>query len=276
MTIDAHQHFWIYNPVRDSWMDDSMAVIRKDFLPQDLKPVLDENGVDGCIVVQADQSEKETKFLLKCADENPFIKAVVGWVDLCSNTVENQLRLFAKNKNFKGVRHILQAENETFVLRPDFQNGISKLEQFGLVYDVLVFPKHLENIIKLVEKFPKQQFVLNHIAKPKMSENLDAIWVENINSLAKYKNVACKISGLVTETENFKWDEMQFKPFISTVAQAFGADRLLFGSDWPVCLLAANYQEVLNIVKNYFIDFSEENQVKIMGENAIRIYNIKS
>ncbi|MDO7171637.1 amidohydrolase family protein [Mariniflexile sp. AS56] len=275
MTIDAHQHFWNFNPVRDSWIDDSMAIIRRDFLPEDLKPVLDANGVDGCIAVQADQSETETAFLLQCAEENPFVKAVVGWVDLCADSVETQLAHFSKNKLFKGVRHIVQAESETFVLRADFQNGISKLEQFGLVYDVLVFPHHLENTIKLVRKFPKQQFVLNHIAKPKMSEAIDAAWLKNIQTLASFPNVSCKISGLVTETENFEWNEAMFKPFMDGVVEAFGVDRLLFGSDWPVCLLAGEYQEVMQIVKKYFIDFSKEDQDKVMGENAIRIYNIK-
>ncbi|WP_308993498.1 amidohydrolase family protein [Mariniflexile litorale] len=275
MTIDAHQHFWYYSPVRDRWIDDSMTVIRKDFLPKDLKPILEANGVGDCVAVQADQSEEETKFLLKCAEENPFVKAVVGWVDLCADNVEVQLEYFSKNKLFKGVRHIIQAENETFVLKPDFQNGISKLAQFGLVFDVLVFPNHLENIIKLVQKFPKQQFVLNHIAKPKMSETLDEAWVKNIQILATFKNVSCKISGLVTETENFEWQETMFKPFLDVVVDAFGVDRLLFGSDWPVCLLAAEYQDVLQIVKNYFINFSKADQEKVMGENAINIYNIK-
>ncbi|MBP0904001.1 amidohydrolase family protein [Mariniflexile gromovii] len=275
MVIDAHQHFWNYDPVRDSWINDSMTIIRRDFLPSDLKPILETNGVDGCIAVQADQSEAETEFLLQCAEENPFIKAVVGWVDLLSNSVETQLEHFSKNKLFKGVRHIVQAESETFVLRPDFQNGIGKLEQFGLVYDILVFPHHLENVIKLVQKFPKQQFVLDHIAKPRMSEALDAVWLDNIKTLATHQNVACKISGLVTEVENFQGNEAVFKPFIDAVVEAFGVDRLLYGSDWPVCLLAAEYQKVLEIVQNYFVDFSKEDRAKVMGENAIRIYNIK-
>ena len=256
MIIDTHQHFWNYNPFRDSWIDDSMGVIRRDFLPKDLKPILEDNAVDGCIAVQADQSEAETNFLLQCAKENPFVKAVVGWVNLCADDIEIRLEHFSKNKVFKGVRHIIQAENETFVLRSDFQNGISKLERFGLVYDILVFPQHLENIIKLAQKFPKQHFILNHIAKPKMSETMDTTWVNNINTLARCQNVSCKISGLVTETENYQWEETMFKPFLDVIVNAFGADRLLFGSDWPVCLLASKYQGVLQIVKNYFNNFS--------------------
>lgn len=274
MIIDAHQHFWNYNPVRDSWIDDAMSVIRKDFLPKDLKPIVEANSVDGCVVVQADQSEAETNFLLQCADGNSFIRGVVGWVDLCADNVEERLEHFSKNKLFKGVRHMVQAESESFVLRPDFQNGIRKLEQFGLVYDLVVYPKHLENIIRLVQKFPKQQFVLNHIAKPKMSTTLDTVWMTQIKTLAAHQNVSCKISGLVTETKNFQWNEAMFTPFLKVVVDAFGVDRLLFGSDWPVCLLAAEYKDVLKIATNYFINFSKEDQDKVMGDNAIRIYNL--
>lgn len=274
MRIDAHQHFWIYDPVRDSWIDESMAVIRKDFLPKDLEPILEANGMDGCVAVQADQSEAETNFLLQCAKENPFIKAVVGWVDLRKDNVEERLAHFSKNKLFKGVRHIVQAEKEDFVLGKAFQNGISKLSKFNLVYDILVFPNQLENAVKLVEQFPEQQFILDHIAKPQMSKELDPKWKENIQKLAAHNNVACKVSGLVTETEGFKWEASMFNPFLDVVVGAFGTDRLLFGSDWPVCLLAADYQSVLQLIENYFIDFPEDDQKKVMGGNAIKFYNI--
>lgn len=274
MKIDAHQHFWNYDPVRDSWIDESMQVIRKDFLPKDLKPILEANNVDGCIAVQADQSEIETEFLLQCAQKNPFIKGVVGWVDLRANNVKERLAFFSRDKNFKGVRHIVQAEKEDFVLGKDFQRGIGQLSQFNLVYDLLVFPNQLANAIKLVERFPNQQFVLDHIAKPQISKGLDRAWVENIEKLASFKNVACKISGMVTETENFNWKSEMFTPFLETVTKAFGTNRLLFGSDWPVCLLAGQYKSVLQIIENYFIGFSEEEKQMIMGENAIKIYNL--
>ena len=274
MKIDAHQHFWSYNPVRDSWIDASMEVIRKDFLPKDLKPILDANAIDGCIVVEANPSEAETQFLLDLADKNPFIKGVVGWVDLCADNVEARLKLFSENKMFKGVRYLLQVENEDFVLREDFQEGISKLSQFNLAYDVLIFPKHLANVVKLVEKFPNQQFVIDHIAKPQISKGLDSDWVKHIKKLGTFKNVACKISGMVTETEGFNFQPEDFTPFLDTMVDAFGTDRLLFGSDWPVCLLAAEYKSVLQIIENYFIDFTEEEQRQIMGENAINIYNL--
>ncbi|GIZ09729.1 amidohydrolase [Flavobacterium sp. UMI-01] len=274
MIIDSHQHFWKYDPIRDSWIDDSMTVIRKDFLPQDLKPILEVSSVSGCIAVQADQSEEETHFLLQCAENHSFIKGVVGWVDLCAGNVEGRLEYFAKNKLFKGVRHIVQAENEEFVLREDFQNGISKLAQFNLVYDILVFPKHLKNVIQLVQKFPNQRFVLDHIAKPQMSAELDSEWVKQIQLLASFPNVSCKLSGLVTETENFEWKTSLFSPFLDIIVAAFGTDRLLFGSDWPVCLLAATYQEVLGIIEDYFVSFSDEEKQNIMANNAIKVYNL--
>jgi len=274
MKIDAHQHFWKYNPVRDSWIDSSMEVIRKDFLPSDLKPILAANDIDGCIAVEANPSEAETIFLLEQAGKNSFIKGVVGWVDLCSDSVEERLKHFSKHKQLKGIRYLLQVENEEFVLREDFQNGISKLASYNLTFDILIFPKHLENVIKLVEKFPKQQFVVDHIAKPQISKGLDAEWVNGIQALGAFKNVVCKISGMVTETENFNWKPAQFTPFLDTIVNAFGTERILFGSDWPVCLLASEYKSVLQIIENYFIDFSQEEQRQIMGGNAIKIYNL--
>lgn len=276
MRIDSHQHFWNYDPVRDSWIDDSMSVIKKDFLPKDLKPILEANSVDGCIAVQADQSEIETQFLLDCAQENPFIKGVVGWLDLRAEDIEDRLKHFSKNKLFVGVRHIVQGEaDDAFMLKPDFLNGINKLEQFGLTYDILIHQGQLQQAIDLVKVCPNQQFVLDHIAKPQISEGLNATWVSHIKELASYENVSCKISGMVTETKDYKWNKGDFISFIDVVVDAFGVDRLLYGSDWPVCLLAGEYQRILQIVENYFVGFSEEEKSMIMGGNAIKIYNIK-
>lgn len=274
MTIDSHQHFWKFDPVRDVWLDNSMEVLRKDFLPKDLKSILESNKIDGCIAVQADQSEIETLFLLQCAEENKFIKGVVGWVDLCSNNVEERLAYFSKNKMLKGIRHIAQAEADDFLLRKDFQNGISKLEQYNLVYEILIFPKQLPAAIELVKKFPNQRFVLNHMAKPKISEKLDTNWEGQIKTLASSKNIVCKISGLVTEATDFNWTQNDFKLFLEVVFNAFGIDRVLFGSDWPVCLLAASYKKVLQIIENYTESFSEIDRKKLFRLNAIRIYNL--
>ncbi len=274
MIIDAHQHLWKYDPVRDHWIEDSMEVLRKDFLPKDLKPILDANGVAGCIAVQADQSEEETEFLLKCAQENPFLKGVVGWVDLRAGNVEERLANYSQNEYFKGVRHIVQAEKDDFLLNKDFQNGVGKLSQYGLSYDLLIYPRQFPATLEMVEKLPNQIFVLDHIAKPSVSEKLDAEWVKNIHLLSKHENVFCKISGMVTETKNFEWVKSDFTPYLASVVSAFGTDRLLYGSDWPVCLLAADYKEVLGIIVDYFQNFSTTEKSKIFALNAIKAYNL--
>lgn len=274
MTIDSHQHFWKYDPIRDAWIDDSMQVIRKDFLPQDLQPILKQNNIDGCIAVQADQSETETEFLLRCAQTNPFIKGVVGWVDLLKNNVEDRLAHYSQNNLFKGVRHIVQAEANDFMLREDFQNGISKLEQFNLTYDILVFPPQLKAAIALVNKFPNQKFVLDHIAKPYIKDGKIDGWKQDIQELAKTPNVHCKVSGMVTEADLTGFETSDFIPYLDVVFEAFGTDRILYGSDWPVCLLAATYHEQLNIVQHYVADFSSKDQEKIMGLNAGSFYNL--
>lgn len=274
MIIDSHQHFWKYDPVRDTWIDTSMEVIRKDFLPKDLLPILKSNKIDGCIAVQADQSEQETEFLLQCAEKNPFIKGVVGWVDLTANNLEERLEYYASNPLFKGIRHIVQAENDDYLLRKDVQNGIGKLLKYDLAYDILVFPNQLPSAIAMVDAFPDQKFILDHIAKPTISKAISEIWVHNIKQLSTHKNVYCKLSGMVTETINFKFKEADFKPYIDVIFKAFGPDRIMFGSDWPVCLLAANYDKVLKIVNDYLENQSVEVKNNILGKNAIKIYNL--
>lgn len=274
MIIDAHQHFWIYDAVRDNWIDDTMEVIRKDFLPKNLKPILDENNIDGCIAVQADQSEEETRFLLNQAKENTFIKGVVGWVDLLSENVDERLAYYAENKKFKGVRHIVQGEANDFMLRPDFQRGISTLQKYNLTYDILVFPPQLPAAIKLANKYPDQPFVLDHMGKPYIKSGEMANWKRNIELLAKCSNVVCKISGMFTEADWNYWTEKDFTPFLDVVFTSFGVDSVLFGSDWPVCLLAADYREQLDIIKSHINKFSTTDRAKIMGNNAIRFYNL--
>lgn len=273
--IDAHQHFWVFDPVRDAWIDDTMKVIQRDFLPQDLAPLLGENNIEGCIAVQADQSEKETEFLLDLAANHSIIKGVVGWVDLVAENVADRLAHFANNLLFKGVRHIAQGEADDFLLRPDVQNGIGQLSKFGLTYDILVFQHQLPAAIELVKQFPNQPFVLDHIAKPQISKGIDVNWKANILKLATFPNVSCKLSGMVTETTNFQWTKEEFSPFIEIVFKAFGTDRILYGSDWPVCLLAANYKNQLEIVQNYISTLSQIEQAKVMGNNAVNFYKIK-
>ena len=274
MIIDSHQHFWNYNPQRDTWIDESMQVLKKNFLPKNLKPILINNGIDGCISVQADQSYQETEFLLKCASKNKFIKGVVGWVDLCSPNLEKNLEKYTSDKMFKGVRHIVQSESPEYLLRKDVQSGISKLSKFNLTFDLLVTPIQLQSAIKLVKIFPNQKFVLDHIAKPRISEPLNKTWVNDIINLSKYSNVFCKISGLVTETKGYNFSETDFLPFLDLIFKYFGFDRIMYGSDWPVCLLAADYKKVLEIISNYLTGYDSKIREKIMGTNAKIFYNL--
>ena len=275
MRIDAHQHFWKYDPAIDSWIDDSMAIIRNDFLPKDLKPILQNNNIDGCIAIQADQSEEETHFLLNLAKENSFIKGVVGWVDLCSEDVEGRLEYFSQFEKFCGVRHIVQAEPKGFLLNKEFQKGIKLLKKFKLTYDVLVYHNQLEEVVELVQMFPKQKFVLDHIGKPSIKTNEIKEWEVQIKELAKFPNVYCKVSGMVTESNWLNWKQKDFKPYLDVVFEAFGSNRIMYGSDWPVCLLSVNYKEQLSILEDYIIEFLPEDKAKIMGKNSILVYNIK-
>lgn len=274
MRIDSHQHFWEYNPIRDSWIDESMQVIRRNFLPKDLKPILKNNNINGCVAVQANQSEDETKFLLELAKENPFIKGVIGWVDLCAEDVEERLAYFSENKNLKGVRHIVQAEANDFMLRKDFQNGISKLQQFGLTYDILIYSSQLPAAIKLVEKFPNQAFVVDHLAKPNIKDGIITDWQKEIELLSKFKNVYCKISGMFTEADWNNWKATDFNQYLTIIFNTFGIDRVLFGSDWPVCLLAVPYKQQIKLIENYISKFTIIEQKKIMGENAQQFYKL--
>ena len=276
MRIDAHQHFWKYNPVKHSWINDTMQVIQRDFLPNHLRPILEGSCIQGCIAVQADESEEETDFLLRLAHENDFIKGVVGWLDFFDNDFDEKLAFYSQNKNFKGVRHILQGKPEGFLLQNKFKENLAKLERYHLTYDLLVFENQLPEVIELVKHFPNQRFVLDHIGKPKISNGLDENWVANIAQLSQFENVYCKISGMVTETENWNWTVSNFYPFMDVVVNAFGLDRLFFGSDWPVCLLAAEYEKVLAIVTSYFKEYSDEEVYKVMGINASKFYSISS
>ena len=274
MIIDSHQHFWNYNPERDTWIDESMQALKKNFLPENLKPILIDNGIDGCISVQAGQSYEETEFLLECASNNKFIKGVVGWVDLCSPDLEKKLKRYSTDKKFKGVRHIVQSESKEYLLRKDVQAGISKLSNFNLTFDLLVTPIQLQSAIKLVKTFPNQKFVLDHIAKPRISEPLNKTWVNDIINLSKQNNVFCKISGLVTETKDNNFLEADFLPFLDIIFQYFGFDRIMYGSDWPVCLLAAQYKKVLDIITDYLSSYDSKTREKIMGTNAQIFYNL--
>ncbi|WP_086478616.1 amidohydrolase family protein [Arenibacter amylolyticus] len=275
MTIDSHQHFWKYNPKKHAWINDEMAVIRKDFLPTDLEPVLAENGVDGCVAVQADQTLAETDFLLELAHEHDFIKGVVGWVDLRSKSIEHLLEKYADDKKLKGYRHIVQGEEDpNFLLRPDFLNGISKLEPYGAVYDILVFPHQLGATLEFVKKFPNQKFVIDHIAKPYIKDSFFDGWAVLMKEIAKQENVYCKLSGMITEADYNSWTPEQIHPYMELVLEAFGPKRCMYGSDWPVCLVAGKYSEVKNLTTNFINTLSATEQQAIMGGNAVSFYNL--
>ncbi len=272
--IDTHQHFWKYNSVDHDWITDDMQVIRKDFLPQDLASELQSNYVDACIAVQANQTEKETEWLLQLANENEFISAVVGWVDLRSDKIDERLQYFSNYKKLKGFRHVLQGEDPSFMLQKDFLNGISKLQRFGFTYDLLVFPHHLEAALQLVEQFPLQPFVIDHAAKPLIKEAKIDEWKTNLDKISQQPNVYCKLSGMVTEANWKNWIADDLKPYLDTVVHCFGIDRILFGSDWPVCLVASSYNKWLNTVKEYFASYSNEEQEKVFCKNAMHFYNL--
>ncbi|MBO9155373.1 amidohydrolase family protein [Chitinophaga sp. GCM10012297] len=276
MIIDAHQHFWQFDPVRDAWITEEMQTIRKDFLPEDLKPVLEKNGVDGCVAVQADQSETETDFLLQLANENDFIKGVVGWADLRGADIKSRLEHYSKFPLLKGFRHIVQGEpDKNFLLRDDFGNGIKALAEYDFTYDILVYPHQLPAVGEFVKKFHEQPLVIDHLAKPDFETGELKSWEQHIRNIARYKNVYCKLSGMVTEADLQNWEYEDFVPFLEVALEAFGPDRLMFGSDWPVCLLAAEYEEVIGIVRQFVGKLSASEQTQIMGGNAAEFYKLK-
>jgi len=273
MKIDSHQHFWQYDKEEYSWITDNLSRIRRDFVPSDLLKELESHQIDGSIAVQARQSIEESKWLLDLAAKNDFILGVVGWVDLRSDSLDMQLSELSKNEKFVGVRHVVQDEpNDNFVLEEDFLDGVAQLAKYDLTYDILVFERQLPAAIKMVEKFPEQRFVVDHIAKPRIKEGLISPWKEHIQMMAQFPNVYCKLSGMVTEANWHEWFPNDFTPYLDVVCNAFGTDRLMFGSDWPVCLLAASYSEGIDMIQTYVSKYSEEEQQAIMGQNAKNFY----
>ncbi|KIO78193.1 amidohydrolase [Pedobacter lusitanus] len=273
MKIDAHQHFWKYDRERHDWIGEEMAVIRRDFLPEDLAGLLLENEIDGCIAVQADQSAEETAFLLQLADSADFIKGVVGWVDLQATDIKDQLDQYSEYKLLKGFRHILQAEKQRdLCLANSFQRGIASLEHYGFAYDILIHEDQLPFIPALVSRFPNQRFVIDHLAKPGIRKKEIRDWKKGIEQVAVNENVSCKISGLVTEADLKTWTDDDFTPYLDVVVNAFGTNRIMYGSDWPVCLAAGNYTRVLQLVKSYFSSFSTFEQELFFGQNAKAFY----
>jgi L-fuconolactonase len=275
LRIDSHQHFWKFDPVRDSWIDESMKLIQKDFLPSDLLPLLMSNGIDGSVAVQSDQSKAENEFLLELARANPFIKGVVGWVDLQADDIEEQLQELSRFKTLKGFRHVLQGEPDpAFMLRPAFLKGIHHLNRYGFTYDILIYPRHLANAAEMVAAFPDQPFVIDHLAKPLIKDQVIEDWKKDMLRMAAFENVHCKISGMVTEANWNSWTKEDFRPYLDVAFELFGSKRILFGSDWPVCLVAGSYERMLEIVTDYIAEFTLQEQADFWGGNAVSFYNL--
>jgi L-fuconolactonase len=274
MRIDAHVHFWNYDPIRDSWME-GMDVLHKNYLPEMLLPTLADAGMDGIVAVQAEQSETETLFLNSLAEANPIIKGVVGWVDLIDEDIQERLEYFSQFPIIKGFRHIAQGEEGGFLLQDDFLRGIKVLAKYNFTYDVLVYHHQLNDVLKFVQQFPEQPFVIDHCAKPNIKNQTIDSWKKQMEDIALMPNVFCKVSGLLTETNWKQWRPKDFYPYLDVIFNAFGTDRLLFGSDWPVMLLSGAYLEWNELLMNYMNNFSATEKDKLFGLNAVKFYNLR-
>jgi L-fuconolactonase len=276
LRIDAHQHFWKYDAREYDWIGAGMEVLRRDFLPQDLEPELREAGFQGSIAVQARQTLEETRFLLELAESNPFVVGVVGWVDLLSPEAAAQLDGLRGAPKLVGVRHIVQSEpDDRFMLRDSFLRGISLLEDRGLSYDILIYPRHLRAATEVVARFPGVRFVLDHAAKPEIRKGEISDWGADLRGLASRPNVVCKLSGLVTEADWKSWTPDGIRPYLDVAWDAFGSERLLIGSDWPVCTLAAGYGRTMGLVLDYLSGRSAAEQEAVCGGNARRLWNLE-
>jgi L-fuconolactonase len=275
--VDSHQHFWRYDPVRYGWIGDEMRMLQRDYLPDDLHSQMLANGIDATIAVQADQSEQDTNFLIELAEQHHWIAGVVGWVDLRSPEVNRRLESFSHSPRLRGMRHVAQSESDDwFLAREDFVRGVKALGEFGLTYDILIYPKQLAAARKLVEKLPDQKFVLDHLAKPLVKLREIEAWAAEIRGLAENPRVFCKLSGLVTEADWKNWSAADFKPYLDIVFEAFGPERLMFGSDWPVCLVAGSYSRVKALIADYLAEERAGYGDRIFGGNAIHFYGLKA
>lgn len=274
MRIDSHQHFWKYDPVKQDWIDDTMMTIRQDFLPGDLKPLLDEFKIDGCIAVQAEESLRETDFLLDLTQENEWIKGVVGWMNLASPKLESQLEKYSHEKKLKGFREILQAKPPQYMLREKFLRGLKILHQKEYTYDILVYPWHLSAVLDLVKQCENHALVIDHLAKPLIKDGEWKEWKKNLQPIAEREFVFAKLSGLVTEADWGNWTPDELVSYLEIALELFGPDRLMFGSDWPVCELAGPYEQVIGVLENFTDSLSPTEKEQIMGKTASRFYKL--
>lgn len=276
MRIDSHQHFWTYSHDDYPWMDDdALRALRGDHLPPDLLCHLNSAGLDGSVVVQVRQTLEENRWMLKLADDHDHVRGVVGWVDLRADDVDAQLAPYASHPRFCGVRHIVQDEPDVdYMLAPEFKRGIGRLQAHGMTYDVLVFPKQLHAAIGLVQAFPEQPFVLDHIAKPLVKDGVIEPWAEQITALARCPNITCKVSGMITEADWSAWKGEDFDRYLDVVLESFGPGRLMYGSDWPVCNLAGDYEQVFSLAERFASKLSDTEQADFWGGNAARFYGL--
>ena len=273
--IDAHHHLWRYSKEEYGWIAGDMAPIARDFLPHDLQQVLTASGIQGSVAVQARQSLAETESLLSFAQEFPIIRGVVGWAPIASPEFPQVLERFQHFQKLKGFRHVVQDEpDDAFLLRPDFNAGIAQFKSYGLVYDILIFERQLPAAISFVDRHPSQVFVLDHIAKPCIRDRVLEPWRTNIRELARRQNVYCKLSGMVTEALWAQWSLPDLLPYFETVLEAFGPKRLMAGSDWPVCLLAATYQTWFSTLREFISRLSSAEQDMILGGVAAHVYSL--
>lgn len=275
MIIDSHQHFWKYSPETHAWISDDMGVLKMDFLPDNFLRILNEQKITGTVAVQADQTEEETNFLLSLSKQFPFIKGVVGWVDLRDQNLRKRLELFKTNKSLKGFRHIAQSEPKGFLTDPKFIDGVNTLALYGFTYDLLIYHHQLTEALAFARKTQNVNIVIDHIAKPSIKTGQKTHWELNLAALATFQNISCKLSGMVTEANWKEWTYEQLEPFIDEVFEAFGPDRIMYGSDWPVCLLAGSYADQFSVTQRYMSRLSESEKRKVLGENAKRFYNLE-
>jgi L-fuconolactonase len=276
MRLDAHQHFWSYDAAQYPWIPPG-SPLHRSWLPDDLAALQQPLGFEGSIAVQARQVVGESDWLLSLADKHANVKGVVGWVDLRSDRVEADLARLAAHPKFVGVRHVVQEEPDVdFMLGRDFQRGISKLRAHGLTYDILIYPKQLEAAIRLAEDFPQQPFVLDHLAKPHIKDGALEPWKSQLRRLAELPNVHCKVSGMLTEADHKAWRAEQFRPYLDTVFEAFGPARLMYGSDWPVCLFAGSYEQAYRLVDDYARGLTDAERAGLFGGNCARFYSARS
>lgn len=273
--IDTHQHFWKFNPAEYGWIGPHQDVLRRDFLPSDLEPMIRSSGVTGVVTVQARQKLEETHWLLELAATYHFIKGVVGWVPLIAKELPKIMEVLAPNTRLKGVRHVLHDEpDDDYMLRDDFNLGIAVLHQFNLIYDILIFERHLPQTIEFVDRHPHQIFVVDHIAKPRIAAGILEPWRKNIRELAARPNIYCKLSGAVTEADHRSWRDADLRPYVDVVLECFGPQRLMFGTDWPVCLLASPYARWVKTVEAMIGSLSDDERDAIWSGTAIKVYGL--